>query len=251
MDTRPGIGTIDGRDTGIGLRQAGSTPYELQIAGRAGVPASATTAVLNLTATEATGTGFVTTWPCGEPRPNASSLNFTGGRPVANAVIARIGADGKVCLAVSDASANLIVDVNGTLPQSSGYVGVTPTRLLDSWTPGGTIDGAGSAIGVQPAGSTYALQVVGRTGVGSAGAVVLNLTATDASGTGFVTVYPCGASRPNNSNLNFTTGWPSANAVVTELGVDGRVCLYTSDASTHLVADLSGTFALSSGFQPL
>lgn len=50
---------------GIGVRPVGSTTV-LQLTGRAGVPADATAAVLNVTVAETQATGFVTVWPCGE-----------------------------------------------------------------------------------------------------------------------------------------------------------------------------------------
>ena len=64
------------------------------------MPANAAAAVLNVTVTGATGGGYVTAWPCGEPQPNASSLNYTAGATVPNAVVVKLGTAGKVCLFV-------------------------------------------------------------------------------------------------------------------------------------------------------
>ncbi|HEY4610210.1 MAG TPA: hypothetical protein VIH06_13430, partial [Ilumatobacteraceae bacterium] len=66
LDTRPGATTIDNQDAATGIVGTGNT-YQLTIAGRGGVPLTATAAVLNVTATEATGPGFVTVYPCGSP----------------------------------------------------------------------------------------------------------------------------------------------------------------------------------------
>ena len=70
-------------------------------------------------------------------------------------------------------------------------------------------------------------------------AVVLNVTGTDATGDGFVTVYPCGTARPQASNLNLLAGATTPNAVVVKVGAGGKVCLYTK-AGTHLLADVAG-----------
>ena len=116
LDSREGGATVDGLAVGGGRPPVGAT-VELQVAGRAGVPGDASAVVLNVTATDTTGWGFVTVWPCGEQRPNASSLNYTDvGQTTPNAVIARVGSDGKVCLAADVATTHLIADINGYLP---------------------------------------------------------------------------------------------------------------------------------------
>ena len=74
-----------------------------------------------------------------------------------------------------------------------------------------------------------------------ASAVVLNVTATEATADGFVTVWPCGDAMPTASNLNLKAGQTAPNLVVTKPGQNGLVCLATS-GGTHLVADLAGYF---------
>jgi hypothetical protein len=71
--------------------------------------------------------------------------------------------------------------------------------------------------------------------------VILNVTVTEPATAGFVTVYPCGLTRPTASNINFVAGRTVANAVVATIGGNGEVCLYTSTA-THLVADVNGYY---------
>ena len=68
VDTRPGAVTSDGQDAGVGLRAAGST-MEVQVAGRAGVPLDASTAVLTVTAVDPLDGGFLTMHPTGTARP--------------------------------------------------------------------------------------------------------------------------------------------------------------------------------------
>jgi Fibronectin type III domain len=111
LESRPGASTVDGVSQGVGVRPAGSVT-ELQVTGRHGVPADASAAVLNVTVTGAQGDGFVTVWPCGTTMPNASSLNFTSGQTIPNAVITKIGAGGKVCL-FTTAATYLLADING------------------------------------------------------------------------------------------------------------------------------------------
>ena len=85
---------------------------EITIAGAAGVPASGVGLVsLNVTAVDPVGSGFITVYPCG-PRPLASSVNYVTGQTVANAVLAPVSADGKVCF-YSQLNTHLVVDVSG------------------------------------------------------------------------------------------------------------------------------------------
>ena len=69
--------------------------------------------------------------------------------------------------------------------------------------------------------------------------MVLNVTADAARGDGFLTVHPGGTDRPVASNLNYRRGDTVANAVVSPVGADGRICVFTS-ASTDLVIDVIG-----------
>src|SRR5207302_63492 len=100
--------------SGGGRVGAGSVT-EVQVAGRGGVPADAAAVVLNVTATESQAPGFFTVFPCGAPVPNASNVNYVTGDTVPNAVVAKIGDGGKVCV-FSYAATQLIVDVNGFFP---------------------------------------------------------------------------------------------------------------------------------------
>ncbi|MCU1389163.1 MAG: hypothetical protein JWL72_2501 [Ilumatobacteraceae bacterium] len=249
LDTRADGTTVDGAGQAAGLQEAGST-IEVQVIGRAGVPAGAAAAVLNVTVTDARAAGFVTVWPCGSDRPNASSLNYVAGSTVPNGVIAKIGANGKVCLYVSNA-AHLLVDVAGFFSATAPYVPLVPARVLDTRPDGTTFDGQGQAAGLPAQGSVTEVQITGRAGVpADAAAVVLNVTVTEARGAGFVTVFPCGTDRPNASNLNYVTGSTVPNNVIAKIGAGGKVCLYTSNA-THLLADVNGYFRPTTAFQAI
>ena len=108
LDTRVGESTIDGRFAGVGRRPGGGT-LQLPVGGRGGVPADASSVVLNITAVGA-GAGFVTAHAAGDDRPLASNLNVVDGQIVANAAVVRLGAGGSLCLHTS-APMHLVVDV--------------------------------------------------------------------------------------------------------------------------------------------
>ncbi len=107
----PNEKTVDRLFEGIGRRAAGSVT-ELKVTGRGGVPSGATAVLLNLTAVLPDARGFLTVFPCGSPRPNASNVNYGPGDVVPNAVLAKVGTGGKVCI-YTKAGTDMIADVNG------------------------------------------------------------------------------------------------------------------------------------------
>ena len=159
-----------------------------------------------------------------------------------NAVIARVGSGGAVCLFVSEGT-HLVADVTGYFPPGSAFFSLVPARLLETRPGLTTVDGQFQGGGVVPRDSTLELTVNGRGGVpADAVAVVLNVTVTEPASSGFVTVFPCGGGRPLASNLNFVPGQTVPNMVISKVGA-GKVCLYSNE-TTHLVVDVSGYFTI-------
>ena len=250
LDTRPEGATVDGQFAAAGIRPLGGT-LTLATAGRAGIPSDAAAVVLNVTVTEAQAPGFITVFPCDVGRPHASNLNYVAGRSIPNLVIAKIAADGTVCL-FNTAATHLIVDVAGYFPGTDALTPLTsPARLLDTRADGITIDGVSMGQGIRPAGNVQVLQVTGRAGVPTGVvSVVLNVTVDQPQAIGFITVFPCDAPIPTASNVNYVTAQTIPNAVVARLSAAGTVCLYTS-ASTHEIVDIAGYFANSTVVVPL
>lgn len=85
---------------------------------------------LNVTVTNPDSAGFVTVFPCGQPVPIASNLNFVAGQTVAGAVIASPGEANAICF-YSSAATDLLVDTMGWW--RTGYTALpAPTRVLDT-----------------------------------------------------------------------------------------------------------------------
>ncbi len=238
LDSRAGGSTVDGQLAGIGQRSTGSVT-EVTVAGRGGVPADASAVVLNVTVVQAAAGGYATVFPCGQAPPNASNLNFAASQTVPNAVVARVGAGGKVCV-FAEVPFDLLVDVNGFVPAGSTVGSLSPARLFDSHAGGATVDGALAGGGQRGAGSITEVPVAGRGGVpANATAVVLNVTAVQAGAGGYATVFPCGEALPNASNLNFGPGQTVPNAVVAKVGAGGSVCVF-AERPIHLLVDVNG-----------
>ena len=91
------------------------------------VPAAGVGAVsLNVTVANSEAAGFVTVYACGT-REAVSSVNFTAGQTVANAVMSPVSVAGSVCFYAS-AFTDIIVDINGWLPAGQAFTPVGPRR---------------------------------------------------------------------------------------------------------------------------
>ena len=124
--------------------------------------------------------------------------------------------------------------------EAGGLFPLKPTRILD------TRSRLGSSLDPVPPGGTVSLQVGGVADVpaGNVGAVVLNVTVTQPTDSGFLTVYPDGDARPTVSNLNFSAGETIPNLVVARLGGNGKVDIYNGSTGTvQILADVSGYFS--------
>ena len=88
------------------------------------------------------------------------------------------------------------------------------------------------------------LVVTGPGGVPGTGvtAVLLNVTVTEPSAGGWLTVFPSGTTRPLASTINFAPGQTIANAVVAKVGAGGQIDIYNFVGNTHVIVDVQGWF---------
>ena len=215
-----------------------------------GAPQSGVTGVgMNFTVVDPAGEGYLTVWPCGAAKPDASSLNFTARQTVANAVVSQVDSTGLICVS-SNAAAHVIVDVSSWLTSGAGFTPMTPYRLLDTrhgvgapQSKVGALDGSAPPLTVRFAG----VNGIPTSGVS---AISLNLTATGTSVDkfgGFVTVYPCDVALPDVSSLNFGANVSVPNAVVVPMSATGDVCFHVRGRA-DLIADVNGWFTAGGSF---
>lgn len=246
FDTRNGEGEVPVRQVG------GDYILEVQISGKNNIAPTGVSAVsLNVTATNASGTGYITVYPCGS-LPNISSLNFDAGDTVPNAVIARLSNSGTLCF-YSNVAVDIIADINGSLLDGNGFNPTAPSRLFDTRSGFGGVP-AQKVGQINGGGAPLEVLVLGRNEIPSAGvtAVSMNVTITNTAASdagGFVSVYPCGA-RPNVSNLNFVSGTTTPNAVIAPLSVTGTVCFYVY-GQADIIVDINGNFESGLGYSPI
>ena len=184
-------------------------------------------AIVNVTATDTTKPGFLTVWGSGS-RPTTSNVNFSrAGMTIPNLAIVPIGEDGKIRV-YNDGGSHIIVDLFGTIA-GDGVNPHPPERILDTRNTA-----------TPTAGATIEVTVNGTPG----DAVIANVTATNVTSPGYVTVWPSGP-RPNASNLNPEyPGQSIANLVLTRIGPDNKIRLYTHNGA-DLIVDTFATIAAS------
>ena len=208
------------------------------------LPAGTGAAALNVVAVGPHEPGFLTVYPCGAGRPEASNVNHVGRPVVSNLVLARPDAAGRVCI-YSLASTELVVDLSGAF----GVGGSTfrpqdrPERVVDTRVGTGAPlrrVGAGEELRFRLSGSA---ETVG---------LALNVIAVEPTAPGYLTVYQCAGGRPETSNVNYVSEPVVSNLVVVPTRADATdstdVCIY-SLAETHVVVDLAGSF-VGEGFVP-
>ena len=247
-------------DQCTGKTMGPGTTLTVQVAGNGGVPSTGVEAVvMNVTVAGTTAGGYLTVWPAGQPQPLASNLNWPAGRTVSNRVVVPLGSSGQIDLYNATGAANAIIDVNGWFTSGSNpsAVGaavtpVSPARICDTRqtsVSGITDQCTGKTMGP---GSTLTVQVAGKGGVPSTGveAVVMNVTVTDTTAGGYLTVWPAGQPRPLASDLNWSPGEVKANLVVATLGASGAVSIYSNSGSTDVIIDVVGYFTSPGTSQP-
>ena len=236
LDTRNGTGAAK-RPVGPG------GVVRLKVLGVDGIPASGVTGVtLNITDAGATAAGYVTVYPDGTTRPNASNLNFQAGQDNPNLVTVRVGADGYIDLYNAHGDVNLIADLAGYYTTAtgleqdmSGLATVVPTRVLD------TRSGIGAPKGAVGPGSTTTITLPKYTQGGATDGAVLNVTVTGGTSSGYITVACDGPTPPTTSTLNYRAGQTASN-LAAPCAYSGTLHIYNSAGHVHLIADLQGVY---------
>ncbi len=241
VDSRNPAGDTDDEQQERFGALAGGTTRTIPVAGRVGLAGDVSNVVLTVAAAAPGANGFFTLYPCGTPKPLASSMNFTKGITLANTVITKLSATGTVCV-YSNVTTDVVIDVSGSLTPAAFAALPSPQRIVDSRNPAGdTDDEQQERFGPLTGGTTRTIPVAGRVGLaGDVENVVLSVAAVTPGANGFFTLYPCGTPKPLASSMNFTKGTTLANTVITKLSAAGTVCVYTS-ATTNIVIDVSGS----------
>ncbi len=151
---------------------------------------------------------------------------------------------GKIKIYNAVGTANVIADVVGYYGAGGvGFHALSPTRVLDSRTSTGNLPGTWGPS------TTRSLDVTNTYGSGvpasGAQAVIMNVTVTDTSTVGFLTLFPANlVSVPNASNLNWAAHDTIPNLTITKVPTSGsdNVKIYNAVGTTNVIADIVGWF---------
>ena len=191
---------------------------------------------------------YLTIWPAGSPKPDASTLNAFQGGTVSNAAIVPAGNNGGVSVFVTHQS-HLQLDINGyfdSVPSggATAFYAVTPCRIADTRNPNGTFGGPRMAAGTTrdfPVASSQCLS-----SQANAGAYSLNLTVVPTEALDYVVAWPAKTPQPPSV---ITLGSPS-KAVVADASIvqasSGAISIYASN-QTDVLFDVNGYFGAPQG----
>ena len=220
------------------------------------IPSSGVTAVVfNLTAIGPSARTVLKAYPgpISSAKPNVSNININPGQAIPNRVIVAVPSGCTTACTVNIwnavGSVNVAVDVDGWFGTASAaqFTALTPARVCDTQSGTPSDDGCNQAM--IPAGGTLNINVTGIDGIpllGSAHspiAIVVNVTAVNATSSTFVTVYPGLIGRPNASDLNAPSFQPVTNLVVVGVGTDGRINLFNAAGNVNLIVDVFGYYS--------
>jgi LPXTG-site transpeptidase (sortase) family protein len=225
-------------DTRDGARPMAKSSTVLAVAGVNGVPANATSVVLNVTAYQPDGEGYITVHPWGTALPNTSNVNMQSRRTIVpNLVTTKVGTWGNIVLYTS-VGVHMIVDIFGyyvpaTSSRAGRFIPSSPVRLLDTRKTSRVVAG-GRVTLPRPADAPADTE-----------GLVFNVTAVNSgvrdNGFAYWTAMPAGAAELPTSNLNILDpGQTIANQVIVKpsgSGVD-----FYSYAGGDLIVDFMGYY---------
>jgi hypothetical protein len=207
------------------------------------IPATAQAYSVNVTVVPHGVLGFLTSFPCGQPRPFTSTLNAVDGRVKASAAIVPAGTNGGLCFFATH-DTDLVLDINGYFVPNTdltalAFFPVTPCRLVDTRLAAGSLGGPSLVGG---AARTFPILSAPCNLPATAKAYSMNFTSVPKGPLNFLTTWPAGLPQPLVSTLNAGTGAVTANSAIVPAGTNGDISVFVTNTS-DLVIDVNGYFA--------
>jgi hypothetical protein len=233
-DTRSAPGVLGGPSMTATIVRT----FPILAASGCGIPSRAQAYSLNFTAYPSGGLDYITTWPAGQARPNASTLNAKTGTATSAAAILPAGTEGSISVYASN-NTDLSIDINGYFaaagPGGMSLYTVTPCRVVDTRDP--------APQPPLPGGSTT-LVAVGAGAcmpVNAAQVYVLNSTVVPSGPLQYLTIWGEGTLVSTTPVLIAYDGAITSNMVIVAASV-GFIEAAPSNPS-YLILDLTAYFA--------
>jgi hypothetical protein len=214
--------------------------------GPGGVPASAAVAVVNITALNHKGGGYLTAYPAASPA--VASVNYDAlARP--NLTLVPL-VNGKFSLQNRFGTTDAMVDIVGYFDSAAAarYVGLpAPIRIADTRTGNGGWHGLlnwGNRFGLDGGG----MSVVPYNASGLwIGMTAIGVVPSSSAGGGYLTIYPAGTPQPHASNLDFTGSRSILNNGIATLsgrtsGLPPSYVTTDTGAGANVIEDAYGYF---------
>ncbi|GAC1445334.1 MAG: hypothetical protein NVSMB55_25850 [Mycobacteriales bacterium] len=198
------------------------------------VPADATGVVLDVSAVDPRGTGWLRVAPAGST-PTTTALNYTAGHGVTGLVVTAADTQRQVDVSTYAGATDLTIDVVGYYTASAQTGGhwspMAPARVVD------TRSGTGAPAG--PVSGSVTFTVPSSVPPDAAG-VVLDVTAVTPSADGYLRLAPAGQP-PTTTALNFQGGGSTTGLAITK-ATNNQVTVTIAGAPANLVVDLVGYY---------
>jgi hypothetical protein len=207
-----------------------TTPRQVQIAGLGGVPANATSVMVNTEVFAPTASGYVRVTPAGLDA-GVATQEYAKGQAISNLVAVKL-VGGKIQVKVSAGSARIMMDVSGYYSAGAGasFTPLPTARVFD-----GTATVAPRQV-----------QIAGLGGVpANATAVLVNTEVFAPTAAGYVRVTPAGVN-PGVATQEYARGQAISNLVAVQL-VGGKIQVKVSAGSARIMMDVSGYYSAGAG----
>lgn len=215
-------------------------------AGSTGVPAGASSVVVNVTAAASTESSFLTIYPAlgggvSEQPPTAANVNFNAGQIMGNRVTVPVGADGQIEVYNQAGTADVDVDLYGY------YTGV-PGELGSAFTPLSPRRFTDTRVGINgtsvSADSSQSFNFLSEGVPANATALASNVTIVAGAAPGFLTLYPTTESSPPLvGDVSFASEATAQDFALQPLESAGSEIFNSSAAPVNIVIDAFGYFA--------
>ena len=129
-------------------------------------------------------------------------------------------------------------------PVVAGFYTLTPCRVADTREAVGPYGGP-ALVGM----TTRTFVMAGPCSIPpEADALAINVTVTEPTAVGYLTIYPAGVPLPLASTINYSAGQTRANNAIVPLGPTDAIAVYCAQptGTTHFLIDVVGYFRFTS-----